>query len=157
MPSPNDIQAILQEVILLYRSAHRDLEFTVSADAALPLLNIDREQFKRVFVNLFENAVEAMSGRGRIWVTTRFDLPRRKAVVSIEDEGSGIQSEDLDKLFVPHFSRKKTGSGLGLAIVHRIINDHNGQIQIGPREPKGTSVVIELPVDEPAADSTAAS
>jgi two-component system, NtrC family, nitrogen regulation sensor histidine kinase NtrY len=157
MPSPNDIQAILQEVILLYRSAHRDLEFIVSPDATLPLLNIDREQFKRVFVNLFENAIEAMSGRGRIWVTTRFDLPRRKAVVTIEDEGVGIQPEDMDKLFVPHFSRKKTGSGLGLAIVHRIINDHNGQIQIGPREPNGTIVLIELPVVEPAAESGAVS
>jgi two-component system nitrogen regulation sensor histidine kinase NtrY len=69
----------------------------------------------------------------------------------IEDEGVGIQAEDIDKLFLPHFSRKKTGSGLGLAIVHRIINDHNGQIRVAPREPKGTTVVIELPTGEPAA------
>ena len=151
MPSPNDIHAILQEVILLYRSAHRDLEFIVSLDSALPPFNLDREQFKRVFVNLFENAVEAMSGRGRIWITTRFDRPHRKAAVTIEDEGAGIQPEDMDKLFLPHFSRKKTGSGLGLAIVHRIIKDHNGLIQIASREPKGTVVVIELPVGEPAA------
>ncbi|MBI3994552.1 MAG: HAMP domain-containing protein [Nitrospirae bacterium] len=155
MPSPNDLHAILQEVILLYRSAHRDLEFTVAYDDALPLLNIDREQFKRVFVNLFENAVEAMSGRGRMKITTRFDRPHRKAVVSVEDDGVGIQPEDMDKLFLPHFSRKKTGSGLGLAIVHRIIKDHNGQIQIAPREPEGTAVVIELPVGEPADGSTA--
>ena len=151
MPSPNDLHAILQEVILLYRSAHRDLEFVVSYDPALPPLNIDREQFKRVLVNLFENAVEAMSGRGRIWITTRFDHPHRKAAVTIGDEGAGIQPEDMDKLFLPNFSRKKTGSGLGLAIVHRIIKDHNGLIQIASREPKGTIVVIELPVGEPAA------
>jgi two-component system, NtrC family, nitrogen regulation sensor histidine kinase NtrY len=157
MPSPNDIHAILQEVILLYSSAHRDIEFLVSSDSPLPPLNIDREQFKRVFVNLFENAVEALSGRGRVWITLRFDRPRRKAVVSIEDEGAGIQPEDMDKLFLPYFSRKKTGSGLGLAIVHRIINDHNGQIRIAPREPKGTTVVIELPVDERTAESIATS
>jgi len=150
MPSPNELHAILQEVILLYRSAHRDLEFLVSFDPALPLLNIDREQFKRVFVNLFENAVEALSGRGRIWLTTRFDRPHLKAIVTIEDEGAGIAPEDMDKLFLPHFSRKKTGSGLGLAIVHRIIKDHNGLIQIAPREPRGTVVVIELPVGQPA-------
>jgi len=113
-------------------------------------LNIDREQFKRVFVNLFENAVEALSGRGRIWLTTRFDRPHLKAIVTIEDEGAGIAPEDMDKLFLPHFSRKKTGSGLGLAIVHRIIKDHNGLIQIAPREPRGTVVVIELPVGQPA-------
>jgi len=153
MPSPNDLHSILQEVILLYRSAHRDLECVVSYDAALPPLNIDREQLKRVFVNLFENALEAMSNRGRIWITTRFDRPRQKAVVMIEDEGVGIQEEDLDKLFLPHFSRKKTGSGLGLAIVHRIINDHNGQIRVASREPKGTTVVIELPTGEPGAVS----
>jgi two-component system nitrogen regulation sensor histidine kinase NtrY len=154
MPSPNDLHAILQEVILLYRSAHRDLEFIVSLDPALPRLNIDREQFKRVFVNLFENAVEALSNRGRIWITTRFDRPRLKTVVTIEDEGAGIAPEDMDKLFLPHFSRKKTGSGLGLAIVHRIIKDHNGLIQIASRDPKGTVVVIELPVGEPVVEQT---
>lgn len=150
MPTANDLHAILQEVILLYRSAHRDLEFIVSLDSTLPPLNIDREQFKRVFVNLFENAVEAMSSRGRIWITTRFDRPHGKAAVKIEDEGAGIDPADMDKLFLPHFSRKKTGSGLGLAIVHRIISDHNGLIQIAAREPKGTTVVIELPVGEAA-------
>ncbi|HEY5595562.1 MAG TPA: ATP-binding protein, partial [Nitrospiria bacterium] len=60
----------------------------------------------------------------------------------LKDEGAGIHPEDMDKLFLPHFSRKKTGSGLGLAIVHRIIKDHNGLIQIASREPKGTVVVI---------------
>jgi len=151
MPSSNDLHSVLQEVVLLYRSAHRDLEFVISYDPAVPLLNIDREQLKRVFVNLFENAVEAMANRGRIWITTRFDRPRQKVAVVIEDEGAGIQAEDMDKLFLPHFSRKKTGSGLGLAIVHRIINDHNGQIRIANREPKGTTVVIELPTGEAAA------
>ncbi|MBI3610571.1 MAG: HAMP domain-containing protein [Nitrospirae bacterium] len=155
MPSPNDLHAILQEVILLYRSAHRDLEFITAYDSGLPRLNLDREQLKRVFVNLFENAVEAMSGRGRFWITTRFDGSRRKAVVTIEDEGIGIPAEDMDKLFLPHFSRKKTGSGLGLAIVHRIIKDHNGQIQVASREPKGTAVTIELPAGEPAAGPAA--
>ncbi|MBI3811934.1 MAG: HAMP domain-containing protein [Nitrospirae bacterium] len=150
MPTANDLHAILQEVILLYRSAHRDLEFIVSLDSTLPPLNIDREQFKRVFVNLFENAVEALSNRGRIWITTRFDRLHGKAAVKIEDEGAGIDPADMDKLFLPHFSRKKTGSGLGLAIVHRIINDHNGLIQIAAREPKGTTVVIELPAGEPS-------
>lgn len=151
MPSTNDLHSIIQEVVLLYRSAHRDLECVAAYDPAMPPLNIDREQLKRVFVNLFENAVEAMSNRGRIWISTRFDRPRRKAVVTIEDEGVGIQTEDFDKLFLPHFSRKKTGSGLGLAIVHRIINDHNGQIRVATRDPRGTTVVIELPAGEPVA------
>ncbi len=146
MPTPTNLHEILQEVILLYRSAHRDLEISHSYDPNLPPLNLDRDQFKRVFVNLFENAIEALSGRGRIWVTTQLDRSRQKAVITVEDEGTGIQSEDIDKLFLPYFSRKKSGTGLGLAIVQRIITDHNGQIRVAQREPRGTTVMIDLPV-----------
>src|SRR5436309_1984675 len=121
MPAPQmareSLHEVIREVVALYRGAHRDLEWMLDLDETLPELNLDREQINRVFVNLFDNAVQAMNQKGRLWVTTRYDTKRHKAVVSVADEGTGINPEDQEKLFVPYFSRKRTGTGLGLAIV----------------------------------------
>ena len=67
-------------------------------------------------------------------------------VVAVADTGAGIKPEDKDRLFEPYFSTKKAGTGLGLTIVNTIVSDHNGYIRIRDNEPKGTRVVIELPV-----------
>jgi two-component system nitrogen regulation sensor histidine kinase NtrY len=137
---------VMREVVALYSGAHRDIEFQLSLDDILPPLNFDKEQLKRVFVNLFDNAIQAMNQKGRVSVTTRYDMKKHRAVVSVADEGVGINPEDQERLFVPYFSRKKTGTGLGLAIVHRIITDHDGQIQAANNQPKGAVFTFELPV-----------
>jgi two-component system nitrogen regulation sensor histidine kinase NtrY len=149
LPAPRfareNIHDIAQEVIQLYSAAHRDIEIITDYDTSIPSLNLDREQIRRVFVNLFENAVEAMNHRGHLWVVSRHDPVNRKAVLKVEDDGPGTLPEDQDKLFLPYFSRKKTGTGLGLAIVHRIVKEHNGNIGIANRNPHGTQITIELP------------
>jgi two-component system, NtrC family, nitrogen regulation sensor histidine kinase NtrY len=137
---------VMREVVALYGGAHRDIAFQLALDDTLPLLNFDKEQLKRVFVNLFDNAIQAMNQKGRVLVTTRYDTRKHRAVVSVADEGVGINPEDQERLFVPYFSRKKTGTGLGLAIVHRIITDHDGQIQAANNQPKGAVFTFELPV-----------
>jgi two-component system nitrogen regulation sensor histidine kinase NtrY len=149
MPTPvmerQSLQAALGDVILLYTAAHRDIEFVTKLDESLPWTMIDREQMKRVFVNLFDNAVQAMNDKGRLWVTTRQDAKLRKIIIEVADEGIGIQPGDQDNLFLPYFSKKKTGTGLGLAIVHRIISDHDGRIRAANNVPKGAIFTIELP------------
>jgi two-component system nitrogen regulation sensor histidine kinase NtrY len=137
---------VINEVVALYRGAHKDIDLLVELDQDLPSLNFDREQLKRVLVNLLDNAIQAMNHKGRVWLTTKYDTKRRRAVVSVADEGPGIAPEDQDKLFVPYFTRKKTGTGLGLAIVRRIITDHEGQIQAGHNQPHGAVFTFELPV-----------
>jgi two-component system, NtrC family, nitrogen regulation sensor histidine kinase NtrY len=137
---------VMREVVALYSGAHRDIAFQLTLDDTLPLLNFDKEQLKRVFVNLFDNAIQAMNQKGRVLVTTRYDTRKHRAVVSVADEGVGINPEGQERLFVPYFSRKKTGTGLGLAIVHRIITDHDGQIQAANNQPKGAVFTFELPV-----------
>jgi len=132
--------------VALYQGAHKDLELIVTLDDDLPMLKFDWEQIKRVLVNLLDNAVQAMNQKGRVWLTTQYDTKRRRAVVSIADEGTGIAPEDQEKLFVPYFTRKKTGTGLGLAIVRRIITDHEGQISAGNNQPHGAVFTFELPV-----------
>jgi K+-sensing histidine kinase KdpD len=94
LPAPQlalqSLHNVVNEVIALYRGAHKDVELIVSLDEDLPQLKFDWEQMKRVLVNLLDNAIQAMNQKGRVWLTTQYDTKRRRAVVSIADEGSGI-------------------------------------------------------------------
>jgi two-component system nitrogen regulation sensor histidine kinase NtrY len=150
LPAPQmtrqSLHDIVREVGTLYREAQKDIELIVDLDEDLPSINFDREQLRRVFVNLFDNAVQAMNQKGRLWVATKYDTKRRRAIVTVADEGPGIAPEDQERLFVPYFTRKKTGTGLGLAIVRRIITDHEGQIHVGNNHPKGAVFTFDLPV-----------
>ncbi len=150
MPAPQmarqSLHDVVREVVALYRGAHRDVQFIAELDEGLPYLNFDREQLNRVFVNLLDNAVQAMEQKGHVRITTRHDAKRRRAVVTVADDGPGVNPEDMDKLFLPYFTRKRTGTGLGLAIVQRIITDHEGQIRAGRNEPTGAVFTFELPV-----------
>jgi len=150
MPVPvmerQSLHDTINDVVLLYQGAHRDIEFLADLDEHLPPIMMDREQIKRVFVNLFDNAIQAMNGKGHLWVTTRYTARDGKVVIEVADEGVGIQTGDQENLFLPYFSKKKTGTGLGLAIVHRIISDHNGRIRAGNHVPTGAVFTIELPV-----------
>ncbi len=149
MPVPvmerQSLHDAVRDIILLYTGAHRDIEFVTNLDETLPWIMMDREQIKRAFVNLFDNAIQAMNGKGRLWVTTRHQARDRKIVIEVADEGTGIQPGDLENLFLPYFSKKKTGTGHGLAIVHRIISDHNGSIRAANHTPKGAIFTVELP------------
>ncbi|MCS6897238.1 MAG: ATP-binding protein [Nitrospira sp.] len=150
MPVPQmtrqSLHDLVRETVGLYQSVQKDVDFILDLDEDLPPINFDREQIKRVFVNLFDNAIQAMNQKGRIWVGTKYDTKRKRAVVNVADEGPGIPPEDQERLFVPYFTRKKTGTGLGLAIVRRIITDHEGQIQAGNNQPKGAVFTFDLPV-----------
>ena len=150
MPVPHMVKEslhdIIEKVCALYRGGHHDVEIVQDFDFSVPEINIDREQMRRVFVNLFDNAIQAMKQKGRIWVSTKMDWKHQRVRITVADEGPGIPQEDQEKLFVPYFSRKRTGTGLGLAIVHRIVTDHNGTIQGSNRAPHGAMFIIELPV-----------
>src|SRR3989304_4054445 len=145
-PSPDNINSIIKDVVLLYSSAHKDININEDLSDPIPEINVDRDQIKRVFINLFENAVEAMNGNGHVWIKTEYDDTVRMIRVEVADDGIGVSAEDKEKLFIPYFSRKKTGTGLGLAIVNRVVSDHNGKITISDNSPRGTKFTIELPV-----------
>ena len=150
MPLPKmsrqSLHDIIQKVISLYMDAHRDVEFILQLDEGLPDLNYDPEQMRRVFVNLFDNAIQAINDQGHIWVTTEADWRRHRVVVRVADDGVGIKPEDQKQLFVPYFSKTQTGTGLGLAIVHRIISDHNGIIHAENNHPQGALFRFDLPL-----------
>ncbi len=144
-PVPQPLAPVIESAAQLYATAHKNIAVVKEIAAGMPDVIIDNEQMKRVFINLFENAVEAMGGKGRIWVATRM-TSGGMAQIEVADEGPGIRAEDIPRLFEPDFSRKKKKSGLGLAIVLRIIKDHSGIIRVEQNAPKGAKFIIQLPV-----------
>lgn len=150
MPAPHvtkeSLHDVIENVAALYRGGHHDVDVTLSLDSSVPPINLDREQMRRVFVNLFDNAVQAMKQKGRIQVLTEMEWKHQRVRITVADEGPGIRQEDQVKLFVPYFSKNRRGSGLGLAIIHRIVTDHNGTIQVANRRPHGARFSIRLPV-----------
>ncbi|MRR35193.1 GHKL domain-containing protein, partial [bacterium] len=144
-PAPTDLNGIIREALSLFSQGHRNIAFGFRGDDRLPLLQLDRDQIKRVFINLLDNAVAAVGEEGRIDLESRFDPELKMAVVTLADTGHGIAPEDKPRLFEPYFSTKKSGTGLGLAIVSTIIADHHGFIRVRDNSPRGTKFIIELP------------
>ncbi|MCF8724704.1 two-component system nitrogen regulation sensor histidine kinase NtrY [Nitrospina gracilis] len=144
-PRPASIHQIIDDVHKLYKTHTKKPHVAKEFDPGISLLNIDPEQIRRVFINLFDNALDAIDTGGTLRIATRKDKRSGTIQVHFSDDGKGINPSDRDKLFLPHFTTKKRGTGLGLAIVTRIINEHNGSIQVADNNPKGTVFIIELP------------
>ena len=144
-PSPNDLAEIVQETLLLFRESHPATTFIFEQQDSIPLLELDREQMKRVMINLLDNAVAAVDGNGEIRVNISFDEILKIVRLEVSDNGPGISAEDKIGMFEPYFSTKDKGTGLGLAIVSNIIADHQGFIRVRDNQPQGTTIVIELP------------
>jgi len=144
-PTPNNLNEVIREALTLYQEAHRDVAFSFRSDDAIPMIRLDRDQIKRVLINLLDNAVAALEGEGSIDIETRYNGELRMATITVADTGHGISPEDKPRLFEPYFSTKKAGTGLGLAIVNTIIADHHGFIRVKDNRPRGTIFVIELP------------
>jgi two-component system nitrogen regulation sensor histidine kinase NtrY len=148
-PTPNNLNDIIQEAVSLYQEAHRRITFTVTPDSNLPLLQLDRDQIKRVLINLLDNAVAAIEETGQIHVASSYNPELRMATFTVADSGQGISPEDKPRLFEPYFSTKRGGTGLGLAIVSTIIADHQGFIRVKDNDPHGSRFIVELPVVRP--------
>ncbi|NJM53377.1 MAG: HAMP domain-containing protein [Blastocatellia bacterium] len=114
----------------------------VEEENASPVL-ADGEVLRSVFNNLFLNAIQAMPNGGSLKTTISPD--RDLVKIEVADTGEGISDENLSKIFEPYFSTKETGTGLGLAIVKRIVDEHNGTIEVESKEGEGTKFKIKLP------------
>ncbi|MDK2849171.1 MAG: two-component system, NtrC family, nitrogen regulation sensor histidine kinase NtrY [Desulfuromonadales bacterium] len=146
-PTPNNLNDIISEALVLYQEAHRHINFSFRPDPRIPMFNLDRDQIKRSIINMLENAVGAISDHdGNIALETNYNRDMQMVSITVADDGCGIPTEDKPRLFEPYFSTKKSGTGLGLAIVATIIADHNGYVRVKDNQPKGTKFIIELPV-----------
>jgi two-component system nitrogen regulation sensor histidine kinase NtrY len=141
----NDLNGIVQEALFLFKEGHNNIHFQFRS-GDIPRLDLDREQIKRVVINLLDNGVAAVNEMGEIQIATSHDPSRGVVYLEIADNGCGVAPEVRSRIFEPYFSTKKNGTGLGLAIVSQIIEDHRGYIRVRPNEPRGTKFTIEFPV-----------
>ena len=134
-------------------SKDRRGQITVDVDVSptLPRIQADRHRLTQVFTNLLVNAYEAMGGRGHVTVravSTRMEesgLGRDGVLIEVADDGPGIPPDVKDKVFDLFFTTKAKGSGLGLAVVRRIVDAHDGKLDLRT-SPGGTTIRITLPV-----------
>jgi two-component system, NtrC family, nitrogen regulation sensor histidine kinase NtrY len=144
-----DLNEVVRQSIALYEDRLDGARMDAHLAHRLPPVMLDAEQLRRVFVNLIDNALEALTGiegERRITVATAHDPRRGLLLVEITDTGHGIPRADFTRLFQPYFSTRSRGTGLGLAIVQRIIADHGGRIRAEASRPRGAKFIIELPV-----------
>ncbi|HTM11060.1 MAG TPA: ATP-binding protein [Verrucomicrobiae bacterium] len=145
----NDLNEIVNEALFLFKEGHKAIRFDLRP-GEIPSLELDRDQIKRVLINLLDNAVAAVGVNGEIRVSTTYSASAGLVLLEVADNGSGLAPEVRARIFEPYFSTKKDGTGLGLAIVSAIVADHRGHIRVRPNEPQGTRFIIELPVRDHA-------
>jgi signal transduction histidine kinase len=134
-----------------------DIDLVIDVPESLRPIQGDPNQLRQIFTNLLTNAFEAMNGTGQIVITASAidseedgaageHAPGPMVVVTVSDNGPGVPAEVVDRIFSPFFTTKPQGSGLGLAIVRKIVDAHDGRIDVAARPEGGTVFTVTLPV-----------
>ena len=143
-----DINRLLDNSLAICRPELEQHEIAVikKYDTDCPQLNINEDGITQVLLNLFYNAIEAMSTGGTLTVQTTYQPEAKTVQVRVQDDGPGIPPDDIRKLFDPFYTTKQKGTGLGLYISQKIVVEHRGNIEIDPNTKVGTAFVMSLPV-----------
>lgn len=141
-----DINELISDMIDFYSAQAQSRSLTIRQSLYnQPLIcKVDADMLKQVILNLFINAQQAMSNGGELMIRT--DRQEKDAVIQISDTGSGIAPDKLPHIFDAYYSSRPQGSGLGLSTVKKIIQAHEGTINVNSELGKGTSFTIRLPI-----------
>jgi len=148
--APVGLHTVLTDSVNLLRHQleKRGVGMSMNLGAARDRINGDERQLRHAIVNLLMNALEAITGTGRITIATEiieiWEQPHLQ--LNITDNGGGIRPEHLPRLFSPFFTTKNDGTGLGLAITRRIIQEHRGAIRVESKSKQGTTFQVFLPL-----------
>jgi two-component system NtrC family sensor kinase len=148
-----DVSAALTEIMFFLEKECHLAGITIHRDIApdLPEIAIDETQLQEVLMNLAKNAIDALSGEGggNLWLETRLDAG--KVVISVRDDGPGIDDSIRDRLFDPFVTTKsmKQGTGLGLSICYAIVKRCDGEIRVASEPGHGATFSVFLPVHNP--------
>jgi signal transduction histidine kinase len=143
---PCDVNALLASVVALVEAEWRarGIRFASELDPGLPPINADEELLRQAFLNILQNACQAMPDGGALTVQSG-RLGRDEIRVSVRDQGVGIRAEDVDKVFKLYYTTKPDGNGIGLSIVYRIVQLHDGAIEVESEVGYGTLMTVRLP------------
>jgi len=142
------LSKVLEQALAMSEKGIADKKIDVRMEFGdVPSVTVDAAMITDAFINVIRNAVEAVQEHGEIKVSLRyFDETRNSVAVEIKDNGSGIDEADMPHIFNPFFTRKNYGTGLGLSLVKKIIDIHQGMIDIFSKKNEGTKVLIILPL-----------
>ncbi|PKM82686.1 MAG: histidine kinase [Firmicutes bacterium HGW-Firmicutes-14] len=145
---PANIHSVLDEILLLSEGELliKNIELERKYDTGCPMVTIDVEQIKQVFLNLVTNAVAAMPEKGKLIISTNHDRFENVLRTFFTDTGIGIKPSLIDSIFDPFFTTKEEGTGLGLTVSYRIIENHGGRIDVISCPGEGSTFVITLPI-----------
>jgi signal transduction histidine kinase len=140
-----DMNALLTDVASLLEAEWKEggIAFAFQFDPSLPLIPADEELLRQAFLNILLNACQAMPNGGKVKMST--EREDGFVNVSIADTGVGIAPEDLDKIFRLYYTTKPGGSGIGLSMVYRIVQMHDGVIDVFSGADQGTTLTVRLP------------
>lgn len=141
-----------------YNLRTNNIELVMSLSPEIPSTLADPYQLQQVFTNLIHNARDALTEKGGGTLTIRSVHRDQKIVIEFEDDGPGIEQENLKKIFDPFFTTKDVGrgTGLGLSIAYGIINEHDGNIEVSSEVGAGSKFTVEFPVINALEETTAA-
>ncbi len=146
--SSSDITIVINEALSRVKVA-KNIKLSRNFQSDLPMVMMDTSQIGQVFVNMIENACQAMPDGGELRISTKES--KGFAETEVADSGCGIPGKTIKKIFDPLFTTKPKGTGMGLAVCHGIIEKHHGTIDVESREGKGTNIFIKLPLEDKSA------
>jgi signal transduction histidine kinase len=143
-----NIQNILEHALAMAEKSILDKRIHVKVDfGKLPPIMVDAAMIGQTFLNLFRNAIDAMEMEGTLTIFAKHSELHKSISITIQDNGCGIDEQDLPHLFNPFFTKKSYGTGLGLSQVKKIIDLHQGSIEISSKKGIGTSATVTLPME----------
>ena len=142
-----NVNESIDSTLNILMNKYRDKVVIYKEYSDLPMLNCYAGQLNQVFMNILDNAVQAIHGKGDVYIKTYSE--NNNIVIEFKDTGEGIEQEILPKIFDPFFTTKPvgTGSGMGLSISYKIIKTHNGTIDIKSEKGKGTTFTLKIPLN----------
>ncbi len=145
---PVNIKEVVQEAVTLVRMELEESEIEIEYNHPAENIDteIDRELVMRLLLNLLKNAANSMGDRGKLTVNLSWKLMHNKCVLEVIDTGAGIGQDDRSKIFNPFFTTDPSGTGLGLPIVRRVVELHNGRVEVDSEVGQGTKFTIDLPI-----------
>lgn len=152
---PAAINRIIEQTLDLvsHQSIFQDVEIRCQFADNLPEIALDADQWQQVFVNMLINAGQAMPQGGSLTIATQLLEADKMIRITVEDTGTGISRQNMDKIFDPFFSTKaQKGFGLGLSVTYGIIKNHGGSVDVQSNEGEGTCFTILLPLENRGQD-----